>query len=85
MDRIAFKDMLAGSFGGIDNGSGRAHITDMRGVLVELGFDEQSVGALTNLARDGGVEDGTVDLGFVAEYAFETLAQVEQLEALLTY
>ncbi len=57
----------------------------MRGVLAELNFDEQSVGALTNLARDGGVEEGTVDLAFVTEYAFDTLAQVEQLEALLTY
>ncbi len=86
MDRHAFRDMLAGALAGVDNGAGRASLVDVRGVLAgDLSMDDRTTGALLNLARDGGVEDGTVDLGFVADYAFDTLAQLQQLEALATY
>lgn len=86
MDRHAFRDMLSSSFSNIDAGTGRGSITDVANVLSgDLGMDEKSVSALVNLGRDGGIVDGTIDLNFIADYAFDTLAQLAQLEALLTY
>jgi calmodulin len=87
LDRLAFRDMLAGSMAAVDaTGSGRGSLADVRGVLVSLGLDERTTGALLNLAREGGVDDaGNVELAFVAEYAFDTLAQLQQLEALASY
>jgi Ca2+-binding EF-hand superfamily protein len=87
MDRHAFRDMLANSFSSIDTtGTGRGAISDIANVLGgDLGMDEKSVSALVNLGRDGGLVEGTIDLNFVADYAFDTLAQLAQLEALLTY
>lgn len=82
-DRGAFRDRLQGAFAAIDpSGSGRAHIADVRTVLREdLQFDDKQSAAIINLAREAGLaEDGSVDLAYVVEYAFDVLIQLMEVE-----
>lgn len=88
MDRPTFKDTLAAALHATDDTqTGRTTLADIRDALTsQLGWDEHSVGAILNLAREGGVdEEGKVDIVFTVEFAFDTLAQMAQLEALATY